>query len=101
MGVCIETSVTSYRSKLKVVTPYMGVCIETKSQFRSRALQSSHPIWVCVLKQVVGVRLLLAGASHPIWVCVLKLHQAYLDEVVESVTPYMGVCIETDGTSRS
>ena len=55
----------------------------------------SHPIWVCVLKLITSAPLFRKAKSHPIWVCVLK-HNPWVDPFyLGTVTPYMGVCIET------
>jgi len=55
----------------------------------------SHPTWVCGLKlngswEVSGTTKL----SHPTWVCGLKQAMMLL-RLISSVTPYVGVWIET------
>ena len=56
---------------------------------------SSHPSWVCGLKLKVmkpedGVRV-----SHPSWVCGLKLDKYGYQLKGITVTPFVGVWIET------
>ena len=42
----------SYSAGVTCVTPYMGVCIETSQPVAPIFSHLSHPIWVCVLKQL-------------------------------------------------
>ena len=56
----------------------------------------SHPVWVCGLKLPLNCLLLLCVVSHPVWVCGLKHHPQNQRDEEQSVTPYMGVWIETD-----
>ena len=56
---------------------------------------SSHPAWVCGLKQIGGIRDDAVYESHPAWVCGLKLKNDHNGARVRDVTPCVGVWIET------
>ena len=55
----------------------------------------SHPSWVCGLKLFYDSRHLLQQVSHPSWVCGLKHYFTSVLINVQSVTPFVGVWIET------
>ena len=55
----------------------------------------SHPSWVCGLKQVNNATKPQEKPSHPSWVCGLKLLYARPIWFHSSVTPFVGVWIET------
>ena len=55
----------------------------------------SHPAWVCGLKQALYENELSERKSHPAWVCGLKLMNKIDYERLLSVTPCVGVWIET------
>ena len=55
----------------------------------------SHPAWVCGLKQAGNRLHTQLVKSHPAWVCGLKPVILLLMIVVPSVTPCVGVWIET------
>ena len=104
--------------RIWVVTPFVGVWIETGiiedtggSMF-SHTLRGcvdwnniwwfyrktrlwSHPSWVCGLKQLMLHGLVLRLRSHPSWVCGLKLNHVSPFKFGFSVTPFVGVWIET------
>ena len=105
------------RDALGLVTPCMGVWIETCDPCRLVRSCQSHPVWVCGLKQILPQPKKLksrshpvwvcglkpprlppadgSGQSHPVWVCGLKLGRCYRISNRKSVTPCMGVWIET------
>ena len=56
---------------------------------------ASHPVWVCGLKLNLSISHFLINKSHPVWVCGLKLHSVTIERPESSVTPCMGVWIET------
>ena len=55
----------------------------------------SHPSWVCGLKHACCWLSRWDGVSHPSWVCGLKLQRAATVPSSSSVTPFVGVWIET------
>ena len=61
----------------------------------------SHPSWVCGLKPVSPITRLTVGMSHPSWVCGLKLVVFLCGWLRQSVTPFVGVWIETWTISSS
>ena len=54
----------------------------------------SHPTWVCGLKLNADHNHSNKMKSHPTWVCGLKQAMMLL-RLISSVTPYVGVWIET------
>ena len=52
MGVWIETQVTRQEIDNNYVTPCMGVWIETIKECIRKHIVTSHPVWVCGLKQI-------------------------------------------------
>ena len=54
----------------------------------------SHPTWVCGLKLINILITNDTKTSHPTWVCGLKQAMMLL-RLISSVTPYVGVWIET------
>ena len=55
----------------------------------------SHPTWVCGLKHSYNPKYQeYISMSHPTWVCGLKQAMMLL-RLISSVTPYVGVWIET------
>ena len=73
VGVWIETHFSLMLSNRFLVTPFVGVWIETLKVKSSSSTTSSHPSWVCGLKQQRGER----------------------EGVRSIVTPFVGVWIET------
>ena len=55
----------------------------------------SHPSWVCGLKLKAGAKSYSIKESHPSWVCGLKLLISSKPPLATSVTPFVGVWIET------
>ena len=55
----------------------------------------SHPSWVCGLKLQSSSRTQSRKLSHPSWVCGLKLLLSSILLIRYSVTPFVGVWIET------
>ena len=55
----------------------------------------SHPAWVCGLKPEEILLFRGDGESHPAWVCGLKLESIIMTFDEPSVTPCVGVWIET------
>ena len=79
-----------------LVTPYMGVCIETRLPSPYfYGVQTSHPIWVCVLKQTLFETLKTLIVTPYMGVCI-ETYENGVSKKEMAVTPYMGVCIETD-----
>ena len=76
------------------VTPYVGVWIETFRRSMLRIVLLSHPTWVCGLKLKNVEYGKEKAMSHPTWVCGLKQAMMLL-RLISSVTPYVGVWIET------
>ena len=56
----------------------------------------SHPAWVCGLKHLGDRHTLRQTESHPAWVCGLKPKENRSTGKILSVTPCVGVWIETD-----
>ena len=73
----------------------MGVWIETKILNAYKRKQKSHPTWVCGLKHIRNARSTILAPSHPTWVCGLKHNYAGMIDLPCTVTPYVGVWIET------
>ena len=55
----------------------------------------SHPAWVCGLKRPCSTQSLFWQLSHPAWVCGLKQNILAQMHPTQSVTPCVGVWIET------
>ena len=55
----------------------------------------SHPAWVCGLKLKVLNHVLSNSLSHPAWVCGLKRSRCRMAVKAITVTPCVGVWIET------
>ena len=66
----------------------------TKEDF-VEAVYTSHPSWVCGLKLTEESIKYSLGLSHPSWVCGLKLDSINVIGGHCSVTPFVGVWIET------
>ena len=117
MGVCIETSCWRKSSSFRPSHP-IWVCV---LKLLRRHIQGngyrSHPIWVCVLKhpsrcpqKIVACHTLYGCVywnsevslersktqSHTLYGCVYWNLSIVEDCPIFIVTPYMGVCIETD-----
>ena len=56
----------------------------------------SHPSWVCGLKLVWIYQSVSIYKSHPSWVCGLKPSEGSYTWLLWSVTPFVGVWIETE-----
>ena len=59
----------------------------------------SHPSWVCGLKLASWVMFEKVLRSHPSWVCGLKPLCKIPIILILSVTPFVGVWIETNSWS--
>ncbi len=57
----------------------------------------SHPSWVCGLKHPLRPVYRSGHRSHPSWVCGLKLIITPAALTRTTVTPFVGVWIETQG----
>ena len=57
VGVWIETMDLSTQLEQVNVTPFVGVWIETTLRIISNNVATSHPSWVCGLKQIKAVPL--------------------------------------------
>ena len=117
VGVWIETWQNTQNMKLYSVTPCVGVWIETWEHWYFSNPTMSHPAWVCGLKLRRSTNSITSKRSHPAWVCGLKpelkednpCYQRHtlrgcvdwnnvwdrLSEMVNDVTPCVGVWIET------
>ena len=95
MGVWIETSVIKDKRMMHEVTPFVGVWIETKWKQKYDKYITSHPSWVCGLKQKNVLCAVGWWLSHPSWVCGLKLVERCQLYHRNIVTPFVGVWIET------
>ena len=72
------------------------VCGLKLLSFSSSARWSrSHPSWVCGLKPFANLSTFARQRSHPSWVCGLKLSWTCENRMGCSVTPFVGVWIET------
>ena len=78
------------------VTPFVGVWIETDGRLRLALYFRSHPSWVCGLKLVWIYQSVSIYKSHPSWVCGLKPSEGSYTWLLWSVTPFVGVWIETE-----
>ena len=114
---CVDWNIDKYKTQpWQLVTPCMGVWIETLNVTNLVRLHTSHPVWVCGLKQRTGESVDSKLQSHPVWVCGLKhfilinnslwmRHTLYgcvdwntvswMVIFIVLVTPCMGVWIET------
>ena len=70
VGVWIETLMSALVRYFSRVTPFVGVWIETSSTLYHTSLVSSHPSWVCGLKQALLPKLLVWSISHTLRGCV-------------------------------
>ena len=108
---------TSFTRRRSSVTPCVGVWIETHGWQTVPIYVPSHPAWVCGLKHVLGAENIENLLSHPAWVCGLKqdiAHSTHTDSLSHpawvcglkhiidiifpherTVTPCVGVWIET------
>ena len=77
------------------VTPFVGVWIETGDNLSNYIKDKSHPSWVCGLKHLLYELREILCQSHPSWVCGLKLISHLGNLTSSSVTPFVGVWIET------
>ena len=78
-----------------LVTPYTGVWIETHHLKCQSLLLMSHPTRVCGLKPEKTRKKNIVHQSHPTRVCGLKPLCDPSDLIIQHVTPYTGVWIET------
>ena len=78
----------------------MGVWIETSLIDWTISSSESHPTWVCGLKHKKAKKASMRVKSHPTWVCGLK-HLLLSINAQLTVTPYVGVWIETDLSALS
>ena len=70
---CVDWNIDKYKTQpWQLVTPCMGVWIETLNVTNLVRLHTSHPVWVCGLKQRTGESVDSKLQSHPVWVCGLK-----------------------------
>ena len=97
VGVWIETYGEQIRNRFGFVTPFVGVWIETDGRLRLALYFRSHPSWVCGLKLVWIYQSVSIYKSHPSWVCGLKPSEGSYTWLLWSVTPFVGVWIETLG----
>ena len=95
VGVWIETHNANANVITPYVTPFVGVWIETLSIIALRNALASHPSWVCGLKLRMKYSIISKTQSHPSWVCGLKLLMVLFLSFLMSVTPFVGVWIET------
>ena len=97
VGVWIETRLIYVIKHSVKVTPYVGVWIETKmlGHTNIRTTQSLL-MWECGLKHDLNRIMIALKESLLMWECGLKLDMG-LGKTVTTVTPYVGVWIETRG----
>ena len=95
VGVWIETIFGGLFGKHNTVTPFVGVWIETALKISALRSVTSHPSWVCGLKQGQAALMQGRAASHPSWVCGLKHANSNSRLITILVTPFVGVWIET------
>ena len=96
MGVWIETITMLTSWAARVVTPCMGVWIETASCLQYRLQPGGHTLYGCVdWNDFYHNAYIKSRASHPVWVCGLKPIRWYARCAPWTVTPCMGVWIET------
>ena len=69
MGVWIETITQTANGFVNEVTPCVGVWIETKMNLHLIGMTTSHPAWVCGLKQDL-THLTRGRPSHTLRGCV-------------------------------
>ena len=74
MGAWIETDMSIFFLKGKLVAPRVGAWIETDLESTNEDLAESHPVWVRGLKHHFVVKVCYHCMSHPVWVRGLK-HQ--------------------------
>ena len=77
------------------VTPYVGVWIETIGGINNSQIKKSLLMWECGLKLHGEYQLGLLYLSLLMWECGLKHIQKLSLVIFDTVTPYVGVWIET------
>ena len=95
VGVWIETSRLRLVLSHPNVTPYVGVWIETLNYLYYNYLPLSLLMWECGLKHALFKKCFWSYRSLLMWECGLKLDNLPTPENIKSVTPYVGVWIET------
>ena len=96
MGVWIETEVKNIEADTAKKSHPSWVCgLKQAYNISENEYEVSHPSWVCGLKPGVKGHKLLSTQSHPSWVCGLKLLALLLCLALITVTPFVGVWIET------
>ena len=91
----LKHSWTSWRSRTMTSHPSWVCGLKLVWQAVDDVALLSHPSWVCGLKLRHRQRGDSSQVSHPSWVCGLKQLIEQLDTMSTSVTPFVGVWIET------
>ena len=100
MGVWIETIYQTLIINILKSHP-VWVCGLKLDLFSVEAFKNeSHPVWVCGLKLNTMLNNRANILSHPVWVCGLKHPLRPVYHSGHSVTPCMGVWIETSSSAR-
>ena len=100
VGVWIETCRRPSCSEEKPSHPSWVCGLKLGNNALSHTLIKSHPSWVCGLKHLVYEAFHTAYVSHPSWVCGLKPLRWWHHCALWSVTPFVGVWIETPKTHK-
>ena len=100
VGVWIETQNKTNQTSIDIVTPCVGVWIETEYSCSDASYAVSHPAWVCGLKHLLRTSILV-HVCHTLRGCVDWNLPITLDLSLLSVTPCVGVWIETMAQARA
>ena len=85
-----------YNMLLDIESHPAWVCgLKHKKNAALGLFSKSHPAWVCGLKHKCVHAIKSSSQSHPAWVCGLKHICYYLHNFLFTVTPCVGVWIET------
>ena len=79
------------------VTPFLGVWIEISYLWEDKKDGRSLPSWECGLKLSLCELIVGGKKSLPSWECGLKLEEGAIGQLVDIVTPFLGVWIEIIG----
>ena len=96
MGVWIETGHQLTYSCGAESHPAWVCGLKPMLDWAATGQSPSHPAWVCGLKRYWQWKSDIDRVSHPAWVCGLKLNDKINTTEVSTVTPCVGVWIETE-----
>ena len=94
---CVDWNIIFLFALIGCKTSHPSWVCGLKQQYLQNDLTKlrSHPSWVCGLKQSTMKQVIIILMSHPSWVCGLKQRLRRDDLPAGYVTPFVGVWIET------